>query len=94
MEHQFNTVTRGAKHGVPDKEADVEKLTVQYTKSELHVHKPGRRIRNATDRAPDVITTGAINLERLHTIDKWFEGRSHERSTAEEWDDDEGSSAS
>ena len=85
MEQQFQTVARGARHGVPDKEADVATLAAQYAKSELHTYKPGRKIKGGSDKATDVITAGANNLERLQTINDWFARRSHERSTTEEW---------
>jgi hypothetical protein len=91
MECQFNTITRGAKHRIPEKEGDIQKLTVQYMKSQIHTYQPGRKIKGAKDRALNVVTIGATNLERLHTVEKWFKGRTHERSAAEEWDDEGGS---
>ena len=43
MEKQFNTNTRGADHGTPDKEKDVTLLSTQYTKSQLYLEIPGRQ---------------------------------------------------
>ncbi|KAJ7122658.1 hypothetical protein C8R43DRAFT_899695 [Mycena crocata] len=82
MEKQFKTVARGARHGIPDKEADVAKLTGQYMKSKLHVHVDGRQV---TQKSPDVINIGAEDLERLDTIKKWWGRRSNPRSTLEDW---------
>lgn len=85
MERQFNTAARGSRHGIPDKEPDVAKLTVEYTTSELHAHVPGRKIKVAGDRSKDVITDGAIELEKSKTINEWFRKRTHKRSTMEDW---------
>ncbi|KAJ7666120.1 hypothetical protein DFH06DRAFT_1185974 [Mycena polygramma] len=83
MEHQFKTTARGARHGVPDKEKDVAKLANHYTTSTLHTFEPGRRLK--TEKAHDFVSTGANNLERLNTITTWFDRRSHERATGEDW---------
>lgn len=87
MENQFQTIARGARHGIPEKEQDVATLAAQYSKSELHVHKPGRQLKGGSDnKASDYITIGADNLERLGTIENWFSRRSLERSTEEIWE--------
>jgi hypothetical protein len=87
MEHQFLTLARGAHHGIPEKEQDVSTLAAQYTKSELHINKPGRQIKGGNDdKASDYITVGANNLERLGTIENWFTRRSLKRSTDEIWE--------
>ena len=86
-EKQFNTNTRGADHGTPDKEKDVTLLSTQYMKSQLYLEIPGRQIKNLGDRAVDVSTAGAVNLERLNTIGDWFDRRSPKRSIEEEWDE-------
>lgn len=83
MEKQFKTVARGARHGAPDKEADVSMLTEQYMKSKLHTHCNGRSV---TQRSADVINLGAENPERLGTMEKWWGLRSHARSTLEDWE--------
>ncbi|KAJ7440734.1 hypothetical protein FB451DRAFT_1058621 [Mycena latifolia] len=80
MEKQFKTVARGARHGVPDKEKDIEKLTGQYMKSKLHTYS------SVTEKSPDVINIGAENLERLDTMEDWWGRRSHKRSILEDWD--------
>ncbi|KAG1744516.1 uncharacterized protein EDB91DRAFT_1236493 [Suillus paluster] len=88
MESKFKTITRGAYHGIPDKEADVTKLTDQYIKSNLHVHEPGRQIKaTAKNKAEDFVTTGAIDIERLGMFDNWWRNHAYKRSTDEEWDD-------
>ncbi|KIK03029.1 hypothetical protein K443DRAFT_61464, partial [Laccaria amethystina LaAM-08-1] len=86
MEDQFKSLTRGARHGVPQKEDDVGKLTAQYMKSGIHKFVAGRKIHNSPDKAPDFLTMGAINLEKLGTIDKWFTQRTHARAMGENWD--------
>jgi hypothetical protein len=87
MENQLNTNTRGACHHVPDKERDVALLTAQYTKSQLYCEIPCRKVKSSSDKAVDYITVGAINLERLNTIDDWFDHQSPERSVEEIWDE-------
>ncbi|KAJ6477200.1 hypothetical protein C8R47DRAFT_1178829 [Mycena vitilis] len=83
MEKQFRTVARGARHGVPDKEEDVAKLTAIYMASQLHTFCKGRSV---TQRSPDVINLGVENLERLPTIKDWWTRRSNARSTVEDWE--------
>ncbi|KAJ7904125.1 hypothetical protein B0H13DRAFT_2233915 [Mycena leptocephala] len=83
MEKQFKTVARGSRHGTPDKEADVAKLTGQYMKSKLHNYCKGRSI---TQKSPDVVNVGAENLECLDTMTDWWSRRSHPRSMLEDFD--------
>lgn len=85
IEKQFKTVSRGGRHGVPDKEKDVQTLVGQYVDSDLHIYKPGRKIKVSIDRSTDFISVGVDNLERTGTINEWFTRRSHPRSTAEDW---------
>ena len=88
MESQFKTIARGSRHGAPDKKADVEKLTSLYVKSELHMYKKSWKIEmGMKDKAGDFISTGANNLERLKTIEKWWSNRNFARSTEEDWDE-------
>jgi hypothetical protein len=82
MERQFKTVARGARHGIPDKEADVAKLTAHYIKSNLHVYTKGRKV---AQKSQDVMNTGTEDLEGSDTIKKWWGRRSHLRSTLEDW---------
>lgn len=72
MEEQFGSLSRGAHHGQPDKEADVMKLTTAYVASNLHGFEAGRRIKNSKDKSPDVMTNGAADLDRLPTLDHTF----------------------
>lgn len=85
MEKQFKTVSRGARHGVPDKERDVQTLVGQYVDSDLHIYKPGRKIKVGIDWSTDFISAGVENLERTGTISDWFTRHSLPRSTAEDW---------
>jgi hypothetical protein len=48
---------------------------------------PGRRIKVSDDRAVDVTTSGAVNLERLNTFGDWFDRRSPKRSIEEIWEE-------
>ncbi|KAK7031814.1 hypothetical protein R3P38DRAFT_2522165 [Favolaschia claudopus] len=86
MEKQFRTNTRGARHGVPDKEKDVSKLTEHYLASKLHTYIPGRELK--TPRIPDFVTEGAENLEKMNTIADWFKRRTHARETGEDWSEE------
>jgi hypothetical protein len=63
MEQQFNTITHGARHGAPSKEADVARLAAAYLKSDLHKYEAGRKIKNPKDRSVDFVTKGAIDLK-------------------------------
>ncbi|KAJ7168074.1 hypothetical protein C8R43DRAFT_1121280 [Mycena crocata] len=83
MENQFKTTARGTRHGVPDKEKDIEKLTAHYMASKIHTNIPGRPLK--TTRAQDFVTDGAIALEQSKTIDAWFKRRTHARATGEDW---------
>ncbi|KAJ7841734.1 hypothetical protein B0H14DRAFT_3109343 [Mycena olivaceomarginata] len=86
MEKQFKTTARGAHHGVPDKEKDVEKLTAHYTTSKLHTFTAGRELK--TSHALDFVSEGASALERLDTIENWFKRRTHARATGEDWSEE------
>ena len=88
MEHEFETLTHGAHHGIPDKEADIAKLMEQYVKSQVHVYTAGRQLKgNAKYHAQDYINKGAIDLERLGTFDNWWSSHAFARSRKEEWGD-------
>jgi hypothetical protein len=87
MEKQFKTNIRGAHHGSPDKEKDVALLSTQYTNSQLYLDIPGRRIKVSDDKAVDVTTAGAVNLERLNAFGDWFDRRSPKRSVEEVWEE-------
>ncbi|KAK7018290.1 hypothetical protein R3P38DRAFT_2715514 [Favolaschia claudopus] len=87
VEKQFGTNSRGARHGVPDKEKDVSMLTANYVASKLHTFVAGRELRTA--RSPDFLTEGADTLERLNTINDWFKRRTHARATGEDWSEEE-----
>ncbi|KAH7924175.1 hypothetical protein BV22DRAFT_1166000 [Leucogyrophana mollusca] len=87
MDSEFETITRGARHGVPQKELDVTKLTDQYVKSGLHVYDAGRQIKSAKNKAEDFLTKGVVDLERLGTIDTWWKSRSYARFTSQDWNE-------
>ncbi|KAJ7863951.1 hypothetical protein B0H14DRAFT_2574605 [Mycena olivaceomarginata] len=89
MEQQFHTNKHGARHGVPDKEKDVAKLITHYVTSKLHTFEGSQKLKKAGSE--DYITVGADNLERLKTIEKWFERCSHARQTGKDWSDDQDS---
>jgi hypothetical protein len=86
MENEFRTTTRGARHGVPNKEDDVAKLTAHYAASKIHTWTPGRELKSA--KAQDFLSEGAIALERLKTVENWFKRRTHARATGEDWSDE------
>ena len=86
MESEFETLTRGACHGTPDEEADVARLTEQYMKSLIHVYTPGRQLWGGKNQVGDYVSEGAINLERLGTLDTWWSTHSFARATTEVWD--------
>lgn len=84
IESQVGSVSRGARHGSPDKTADVRELLSHYTANSLHVYDPGRH-GLGENASKDVITLGATNAEKK--AQEWLERRSLTRSTEEDWTD-------
>lgn len=84
MEEEFGTLTRGKKHTVPKKEADVRRLVDSYQGAGIHVHEPGRTIRKR-EQATDYSLKGCLRLQRGGTISRWVDGRSFGRATSQEW---------
>jgi hypothetical protein len=83
VEDQCQTNTRGAKHGVPDKDKDVAMLLQHYTSNSLHVYTLGRR-GYGEHRASDYVTAGMGNLKTK--VKAWFKTRTLERSDVEEYE--------
>ncbi|KAJ3966157.1 hypothetical protein EV361DRAFT_1015463 [Lentinula raphanica] len=79
VEVEFGTNSRGAKHGVPDKEEDVKLLLEHYIENGLHDYKQGRR----GGFAKDVTTKGTLDVRSKAKV--WFERRGLERSTEEDY---------
>ena len=75
MEKEFNTQTRGKKHGVPKKETDIKLLEATYQEAELHDYITGRQLQGSKqDRVPDLIMTGAVKLHSGHSMERWKKG--------------------
>ncbi|KAF9231490.1 hypothetical protein BU15DRAFT_90901 [Melanogaster broomeanus] len=88
MEKEFNTLTRGMKHGVPSKDADIKLLQSSYHAAKVHEDIPGRKgVGSKHDRVVDIISKGAIKLQTSRTIQRWQEGRNFRRSHEEDWED-------
>ncbi|EEB90164.1 hypothetical protein MPER_11668 [Moniliophthora perniciosa FA553] len=85
MEHQFQTYTRGKKHTVPKKDADVDMLCRVYEQSAYHKYVPGRTITSKGDKAADFYREGQAKFIRGIVIQTWHQNRYFERSTEEEW---------
>ncbi|KIJ10153.1 hypothetical protein PAXINDRAFT_164295 [Paxillus involutus ATCC 200175] len=72
MEKEFNTLTRGKKHGVPKKDTDVMLLESSYREARLHEKIPGHKLKGLKrDKVVDVLTKGAVKLHTGHSIDRW-----------------------
>ncbi|KAJ3757148.1 hypothetical protein EV360DRAFT_46664 [Lentinula raphanica] len=78
VENEFGTVSRGAKHGVPNKEEDVKLLLEHYVADELHVYKQGR----TGGFAEDITSKGALDVH--NKAREWFEKWKLERSSEED----------
>ncbi|KIM67467.1 hypothetical protein SCLCIDRAFT_82628, partial [Scleroderma citrinum Foug A] len=86
MEREFVTLTWGAQHGAPSKDEDVGKLTDQYVKSKLHIYTQGWNNKGVlSSHAEDVINTGVVDLEHLHTLENWWKVQAYQCWTDEEW---------
>ncbi|KAF8833153.1 hypothetical protein BDN67DRAFT_917538, partial [Paxillus ammoniavirescens] len=87
MEKEFNTLTRGKKHGVPKKDRDVMLLESSYREARLHEKIAGRKLKGSKrDKVVDVLTKGAVKLHTGRSIDRWAQGRSFRRSHEEDWE--------
>ena len=85
VEKEFNTLTRGKKHTVPQKEVDVQKLQDSYNASKLHMEIPGRKRFSDKDYEKDYISAGALSFSDGKLRERWISDRMMERSTAQEW---------
>lgn len=87
MEKEFNTQTRGKKHGVPKKEMDIKLLEATYQEAELHDYITGRQLQGSKrDRVSDLITTGAVKLHSGRSMERWRKGRTFARSQEEDYE--------
>ncbi|KAL1751433.1 hypothetical protein FB107DRAFT_222078, partial [Schizophyllum commune] len=83
MEEEFRTTSRGLKHTVPKKDADVKMLQDMYETAHIHEMTPGRVVR-AQDAAPDFVKDGVATLPS--TLKQWSENRDYERRTEDDWE--------
>lgn len=88
IEQEIGSVSRGARHSVPEKDLDVARLADQYTKSKLHTYKEGRQIKGREkNQAIDYIMKGSLDLEAHGTINSWWQNHSYKCLTTEVWDE-------
>lgn len=88
FEQQFETITRGSKHGDVSKDLDVKTLTDHYRLAKLYSDQPGRKPNlDGSMHVADYITSGVDALENGDTVNKWWKARHFERSTKETWDE-------
>lgn len=85
VEKEFNTLTHGKKHTVPQKELDVQKLHDSYSASKLHTEIPGRKRFLDKDYEKDYISAGALSFSDGKLREQWISERTIERSTCQEW---------
>ena len=86
VEVQFGTLTRGLKHSVPQKEADIALLQKSFRSSKLHQYTIGRKVKTK-DKINDVVNKGAEKLLGRKVLGRWIHLRSFERSMEEDWED-------
>lgn len=83
-QHQCVT-SRGGHHTSPNKSKDVD-LEMRIAVEERWFQQTnGRKLRLADDRLKDVVTSGVSNLWQKGAFERWWDGRSFERSRREEW---------
>ena len=85
VEKEFNTLTRGKKHTVPQKELDVQKLQDSYNASKLHTEILGCKRFLEKDYEKDYISAGALSFSDGRLREQWISERAMERSTGQEW---------
>ena len=85
VEKEFNTLTHGKKHTVPQKELDVQKLQDLYSASKLHTEIPGRKRFSKKDYGKDYLSTGAVSFSDGKLRERWILEPTAERSTCQEW---------
>ncbi|KAK7015543.1 hypothetical protein VNI00_019077 [Paramarasmius palmivorus] len=83
IENQFETYTRGKRHTVPKKEADVRRLLEAYHGT--HTQERGRKI-GKKDKGKDFLHHGVHELLYGKWLSDWHDGRYFVRATSEEWD--------
>ena len=87
MEKEFNTLTRGKKHGVPKKEMDIKLLEATYQEVKLHDYIAGRQLQGSKrDRVPDLVTKGAVKLHSGHSVERWRKGCTFAQSHKEDYE--------
>ncbi|KAL0569336.1 hypothetical protein V5O48_012628 [Marasmius crinis-equi] len=89
MEREFMTLTRGRKHTVPKKEADVNLLCGVFEESTYHIVTNGRVIKSDQDKAKDFQQLGQQAFVQGGTLENWHNNRSYGRSVQESWSDSE-----
>ncbi|KAL1699110.1 hypothetical protein EV121DRAFT_216903 [Schizophyllum commune] len=81
MEEEFETLTRGLRHTIPKRDADVKALQEMYETAHLHESHPGRTARDKTD---DFINDGLRTIPT--TLDGWSRNRNYKRRTEDDWE--------
>ncbi|KAI0363576.1 hypothetical protein BV20DRAFT_1057947 [Pilatotrama ljubarskyi] len=77
-------LARGARHGSPSKEADVQRLIDMFLASQVHVPEEARVIKGGkADHATDVVSAGATQLYGDRVIERWWSDRRFERARTE-----------
>ncbi|KAJ3765421.1 hypothetical protein FB446DRAFT_655330 [Lentinula raphanica] len=79
VENEFGTTSRGAKHGVPNRQEDVKLLLEHYVANENHIYKQGR----TGGIYEDFTTKGVMDVD--NKAEEWFEKRRFERTTEEDY---------
>ncbi|PPR03568.1 hypothetical protein CVT24_007608 [Panaeolus cyanescens] len=87
VEEQFKTVVRGKRHTVPSAEKDIQQLQEIHKSesSKYHDYHPGRKIKDAANKADDFTHLGFLKLQRGDVLSNWIGSRTFERSVRETW---------
>ncbi|KAL1945287.1 hypothetical protein VTO73DRAFT_2138 [Trametes versicolor] len=77
-------LARGARHGSPSKDKDVERVISMFRESHTLEFDAMRTIKGGqADHAPDVVSTGAGQLLEDRIVDRWWTDRSFPKATTE-----------
>ena len=84
---EMKTLSRGKKHTVPTKEADVQKLLDVYIASEIHKFGRERRKVGSTVVMRDFVADGFLKLQKSKVLEEWHKSRNFDRSSEQIWSD-------
>lgn len=92
MEQHPTVRSRGERHTIPSKDADVAKLLTFAVEGKWFHQEDGRTFESAADRAPDITTEG-VSFLMDGGFERWWSSRDYKRSEEEYWPADQAQAA-